>query len=271
MPELPEVETTRRGIEPHLVGERISGVVIRQASLRWQIPAILKTCLKGQTILSVQRRGKYLLVNCGNGHLLLHLGMSGSLRVVLQSVSAGKHDHFDLLLDNGQCLRLRDPRRFGAVLWTTEEPLQHSLLRDLGPEPLADEFTADYLADRAKGRKLAVKLFIMDSKVVVGVGNIYANEALFRAGIHPACEAGSLSRSRWQRLVEAIRQVLEEAILAGGTSMRDFTNAEGSPGYFALQLQVYGKPGQECPQCGRAIQSLRLGQRSTYFCSRCQR
>ena len=149
--------------------------------------------------------------------------------------------------------------------------MQHSLLRDLGPEPLADEFTADYLADRAKGRKLAVKLFIMDSKVVVGVGNIYANEALFRAGIHPACEAGSLSRSRWQRLVEAIRQVLEEAILAGGTSMRDFTNAEGSPGYFALQLQVYGKPGQECPQCGRAIQSLRLGQRSTYFCSRCQR
>jgi len=271
MPELPEVETTRRGIEPHLVRQRVADVVIRQPRLRWPVPASLKSQLPGRTIRAVLRRGKYLLIDCEVGFLLLHLGMSGSLRVISKDVAPGKHDHFDLILDNGQCLRLHDPRRFGAVLWTSEDPLLHPLLAELGPEPLGREFTAEYLLRRAKGRKLAVKLFLMDSKVVVGVGNIYANEALFRAGIRPTCTACSLSLDRWQRLEKTVRQVLEEAILAGGTTMRDFTNAEGSPGYFFLQLRVYGKAGEKCPTCGGTIQTKRLGQRSTYFCGNCQR
>jgi len=271
MPELPEVETTRRGIAPHLQDRTIREVIVRQRQLRWLVPRNLNRLLQGQTIRQIQRRGKYLLLGMDAGSLILHLGMSGSLRILPAETPAEKHDHLDVILDSGQCLRLRDPRRFGAVLWTRDDPLQHKLLKTLGPEPLSDEFTGEYLWQRSRGRKLAIKSFIMDSKIVTGVGNIYANEALYLAGIHPLRAAGRLSRARYNQLVEAIRQVLIAAIRQGGTTLRDFTASDGKPGYFRQQLHVYERDQQPCDQCGRPLHHRVIGQRSSYYCTHCQR
>jgi formamidopyrimidine-DNA glycosylase len=273
MPELPEVETTRRGIAPLLEGKHIKHVVVRQSKLRWPIPRKLDQILQGQRIERVSRRGKYLLVKTENGCLILHLGMSGSLRVVATNEPAGPHDHVDIVLDDGECLRLRDPRRFGAVLWTADDPGKHKLLAALGPEPLADDdsFNGDYLYRKSRGRTRQVRDFIMDSHVVVGVGNIYANEALFRAGIYPRRAAGRISRARYDRLAGAIRDTLSDAIKAGGTTLRDFSDASGAPGYFQQTLNVYGREGESCKQCGATIRRVVSGNRSVFFCPRCQR
>ncbi|HEB94612.1 MAG TPA: bifunctional DNA-formamidopyrimidine glycosylase/DNA-(apurinic or apyrimidinic site) lyase [Gammaproteobacteria bacterium] len=271
MPELPEVETTRRGIAPYIEGERVREVVIRQPRLRWPVPGRLKTALCGQTIDTVCRRAKYLLLKSSAGTVILHLGMSGSLHVVATGTPAGKHDHIDIVFANGCCLRLRDPRRFGAVLWVTGAAETHKLLRGLGPEPLSDAFDTDHLFTTSRARRVSIKAFIMDSKVVVGVGNIYASESLFTAGIHPKTAAGRIGRARYERLVRAIKQVLDKAIEQGGTTLRDFTNSEGKPGYFQQQLQVYGRAGEACLSCRGRIRSLQLGQRNTFYCPQCQR
>ncbi len=270
MPELPEVETTRRGIAPLVEGRRIAALRVRQRQLRWPVPAGLERRLAGQPIGAVRRRAKYLLLETPAGTLILHLGMSGSLRVVPTDAPPGKHDHVDLVLDDGACLRLRDPRRFGAVLFTREAAAAHPLLRELGPEPLGQDFDGEHLYRRSRGRRVAVKSFLMDSRIVVGVGNIYANEALFLAGISPRRAAGRISRVRYARLAEAVRTVLERAIAAGGTTLRDFTAVDGAPGYFRIALNVYDRAGQACPHCGEPIRLLRLGQRSTFYCARCQ-
>ncbi len=270
MPELPEVETTRRGIAPHLTGQRLIGAVVRDARLRWPVPHGLDRRLAGRAVLAVNRRAKYLLLTVEGGTLILHLGMSGSLRLVAAEAPPGKHDHVDLLLSDGRALRLHDPRRFGAVLWTTEEPARHPLLANLGPEPLSESFNGDYLFSRSRGRRGAVKSFIMDAHVVVGVGNIYANEALFLAGIDPRRAAGRIAAARYVRLGTAIRGVLEAAIAEGGTTLRDFVGGDGRPGYFAQSLKVYGRAGEPCTSCGGPVRQLRLGQRSTFFCQQCQ-
>ena len=271
MPELPEVETTLRGILPHTEGHRIVAVVVRQPRLRWPVPDQLATELVGHAIDAVQRRAKYLLLRIGAGHLLLHLGMSGSLRVVEAASPAQPHDHVDIVLDDGNALRLRDPRRFGAVLWCSGDIDHHPLLAQLGPEPLGDDFDGDYLYRLSQGRRTAVKPFLMAQQVVVGVGNIYANEALFVAGIDPARAAGRISRARYRRLAEAIREVLAAAIRAGGTTLRDFRHSDGKPGYFSQELRVYGREGLPCPRCATPLRGLRLGQRATTYCPRCQR
>jgi formamidopyrimidine-DNA glycosylase len=270
MPELPEVETTRRGIAPHLVQRRISALQVRERRLRWPVPEGLERSLPGQRILAVERRAKYLLLRLEHGTLILHLGMSGSLRVLPSATPAEKHDHLDLLLEDGHCLRLRDPRRFGAVLWCAGEPREHPLLRELGPEPLGPGLNGEHLHRSARGRRVAVKNLIMDSRVVVGVGNIYASEALFQARIHPQRPCNRIALARYQRLAEAIRQILRHAIARGGTTLRDFRRADGSPGYFALSLNVYGKAGEPCPACANPIRQRRIGQRSSFFCPRCQ-
>lgn len=269
MPELPEVETTARGIEPHLLGRTVTALHVRQPRLRYPVPAELATIV-GQPLLAVRRRAKYILLDTPLGSAIIHLGMTGRLRVVADVTPLQLHDHLDLQLDDGRQLRYLDPRRFGAWLWTTE-PASHPLLASLGPEPLGDDFDGDYLARRALGRSQAVKAFIMDGKVVVGVGNIYACEALFRAGIRPHTPAAEVSLSRYRRLAEAIKAVLAEAIAQGGTTFRDFVNAEGNPGYFAVALNVYGRGGEPCKVCGGEIQRELLAQRSTFFCKRCQR
>jgi formamidopyrimidine-DNA glycosylase len=271
MPELPEVETTRRGIAPHVEGKRVSKVVVRSGKLRRPVPPELPELLTGRTILRVERRGKYLLLRTDRGSVILHLGMSGHLRIVPAMTAAEKHDHLDIVLENGTALRLTDPRRFGLALWTTGDPLEHPLLAGLGPEPLEEEFDGDYLFQASRGRSLAVKQFIMESRIVAGVGNIYANEALFRAGIHPARPAGRISRIRCHRLAEAAREVLTAAIALGGTTLRDFSDGEGKPGYFRLRLDVYGREGEPCPKCGDSIRQSRQGGRATYFCRKCQR
>lgn len=271
MPELPEVETTRRGIAPHVQGRCVHKVIVREWRLRWPVPDALIAGLNGACIEEVTRRAKYLLLRTARGTALLHLGMSGSLRVLPADTPPRKHDHLDLVLDNGRCLRLTDPRRFGAALWCTDDVHRHALLRDLGPEPLSEDFDADYLCERARGRKAPVKAFIMDAKVVVGVGNIYASESLFLAGIHPQRAAGHISRARMERLVQAIKQVLTEAIAAGGTTLRDFVGSDGRPGYFAQELRVYGRTDEPCPVCGTPIRQITTGQRSTYYCPHCQR
>lgn len=271
MPELPEVETTLRGLTPHLTGKRVAGVVIRQPRLRWPIPADLSERLTGATIHRLQRRAKYLLMDCGTGTLMLHLGMSGSLRILPASTPAEKHDHFDLLLDDGKLMRLRDPRRFGAVLWLEGDPRNHTLLAHLGPEPLEDGFDGDYLHRISRGRTTAIKLFIMDAANVVGVGNIYANEALFRAGIRPTLPAGKLSRPRCNALAETIRTTLAGAITLGGSTLRDFVNASGEPGYFQQSYWVYGRSAETCRRCGTAIRQMRQGQRATFYCPVCQK
>ncbi len=271
MPELPEVETTRRGIAPHVEGRTVTGVTVRQRQLRWPVPKGLGRALKGQTLRKVSRRGKYLLLDFDRGTVILHLGMSGSLRLVPCDTPPGRHDHVDIAFDSGQCLRLTDPRRFGAVLYTRGDPLAHERLARLGPEPLGPDFNGRWLFERSRGRRLPVKAFIMDSKVVVGVGNIYANEALFLAGIHPRRPAGRISAARYDALAKAIREVLTAAIDAGGTTLRDFTRSDGRPGYFARQLRVYGREGEPCPRCGTPIRHEVIAQRSTYYCPRCQR
>ncbi len=269
MPELPEVETTRLGISPHLLGGRISKLVIRQSKLRWPIPEALIANLPGQRIESVERRAKYLLVHTQAGSALLHLGMSGSLRVLDPESSPGKHDHFDWLLDSGRMLRFTDPRRFGSLLWQPPGTT-HALLARLGPEPLGDDFDGDHLWRLSRGRSAAVKTFIMDQAIVVGVGNIYAAEALFAAGINPRRKAGLVSRGRYAHLSEAIKRILGYAIERGGTTLRDFISPDGVPGYFEQELTVYGRAGQPCRNCGTTIRSITLGQRSTFYCPRCQ-
>ncbi|HHX83597.1 MAG TPA: bifunctional DNA-formamidopyrimidine glycosylase/DNA-(apurinic or apyrimidinic site) lyase [Pseudomonadaceae bacterium] len=270
MPELPEVETTRRGIAPWIEGRTVETVTVRQYSLRWPIPDYLGKRLEGQQFLQTGRRGKYLLLETGSGWLLVHLGMSGSLRLVERGSEPGKHDHLDIALDSGKILRFHDPRRFGAVLWLEQAPLSHPLLASLGPEPLSDEFSAGYLYQRARKRSVPIKSFIMDSKVVVGVGNIYANEALFLAGILPTRKAGSISRARVAVLVDRIKAVLARAIQSGGTTLRDFVGGDGKPGYFSQELQVYGRSAQPCRRCQLPLIEIRLGQRSTVYCGKCQ-
>lgn len=271
MPELPEVETTRRGLEPHLAGQRVRDVVVRNARLRMPVVPGLAEILRGKTLGGIARRGKYLLVDCGQGWLILHLGMSGSLRILPAVTPPEKHDHLDLVLENGYCMRLRDPRRFGAVIWTQTDPLRHPLLVRLGVEPLADEFDGRWLYRVTRGKTGSIKQTLMDAHVLVGVGNIYANEALFHAGIRPALKAGRLGRARCERLAHAVREVLCQAIDAGGSSLRDFVDSNGRPGYFQQQYFVYGRDGEPCRQCGAAIRLLRLGQRSSFYCARCQR
>jgi len=270
MPELPEVETTRLGICPHLVGQIISHVTIRNFKLRWPIPANLNKILTRQTVHHITRRAKYLLFHCDNGVLIIHLGMSGRLTVLDNAESIGKHDHVDIFFDNGLVLRFTDPRRFGAILWTDQDIDQHRLLNHLGPEPLSTNFNADYLYPQVNGRNTTIKTFIMDGKNVVGVGNIYANESLFLAGIHPKTRAGKLSQNQCKKLVLAIKDVLEKAIVAGGTTLKDFRKSDGTPGYFAQQLNVYGRQGEQCVHCDNKIEHYKETQRATYYCPQCQ-
>lgn len=271
MPELPEVETTRRGIKPYVVGERVERLVVRNSSLRWPVPQELAQQIQGSQVLELLRRGKYLLFGFSTGTMIIHLGMSGSLRIVPTGQPAGKHDHLDIGFCNGQSLRYTDPRRFGAVLWIAGDPLLHPLLKSLGPEPLSADFDAVYLYQKSRGRTGPIKNFIMNSQVVVGVGNIYANEALFKAGIRPQRAAGKVSLRRMELLVEAIKQVLAQAIEMGGTTLRDFVGGDGKPGYFKQSLCVYGRAGQACVQCASSLIESRLGQRSSVYCPRCQR
>ncbi|MGX2040289.1 bifunctional DNA-formamidopyrimidine glycosylase/DNA-(apurinic or apyrimidinic site) lyase [Methylocaldum sp. MU1018] len=270
MPELPEVETTRRGILPHLIGQTVEATIVREPRLRWPVPADLPERLDRQAIRSIERRGKYILIGTDRGTLIVHLGMSGSLRILDPKSPPGKHDHLDLVLANGTCLRFHDPRRFGCVIWTRDDPSLHPLLAGLGPEPLSEQFDARYLHGKARDRSTTVKAFIMDSRIVVGVGNIYANEALFRAGIDPRRRAGRIALARYEKLVLSIRAVLAEAIEQGGTTLRDFVNENGNPGYFQQTLQIYGRTGAACRRCGAPIRMQRLGQRSTYWCPNCQ-
>lgn len=269
MPELPEVETTRRGIAPLLQGHRIERVTLRRPDLRWPIPAAIRRKLPGQVIDAVERRAKYLLLHTAGGSALLHLGMSGSLRVLDAAVPVRAHDHYDFLLDSGRVLRFTDPRRFGCLLWQPRGRV-HPLLAGLGPEPLSAAFDGDHLWRVSRGRRAAVKLLLMDQAVVVGVGNIYASEALFHAGIHPARAAGRVSRERCAVLAAAVKRILAHAIERGGTTLRDFIAPDGMPGYFEQELAVYGRAGQACRTCGTPIRSAVLGQRSTFWCSRCQ-
>lgn len=272
MPELPEVETTRKGVAPYLKSASINDVIVRQSSLRWPIPDDIADILKQQTIHRINRRAKYILVECDSGTLIIHLGMSGSLRVLKewQDHPVGKHDHVDILLSNGHCLRYTDPRRFGAILWTDQPIDQHKLIAHLGPEPLEESFDAQYLKQQAKTKRCSVKSLIMNGHIVVGVGNIYANESLFLAGIHPKTSAFKLTIKQCQTLTEKIKQVLEKAIQAGGTTLKDFTDSEGKPGYFAQELNVYGRKDESCPLCGDKIKHYKETQRATYYCPSCQ-
>jgi formamidopyrimidine-DNA glycosylase len=274
MPELPEVETTRRGLAPHLQGARVTGVLLRRPDLRWPIPPEVREELPGQRIDAVRRRAKYLLLDTGAGSALLHLGMSGSLRVLPAATMAGPHDHVDIALAAGdgaaRVLRLTDPRRFGCLLWQPPGEV-HPLLAALGPEPLGDAFDGDYLFARSRGRKGPVKAFLMDQRVVVGVGNIYVAEALFAAGVAPLRAAGRISRERYGRIADAIRAVLSRAIVRGGTTLRDFLSPDGAPGYFEQELSAYGRGGEPCPRCGRPLRQATIAQRASVWCGTCQR
>jgi len=274
MPELPEVETTRRGLAPHVEGRIVQGVILRRPDLRWPIPPEIPSLLPGQRISAVRRRAKYLLLDTGVGSALLHLGMSGSLRVLPASTPLDAHDHVDIALAgrgrDERVLRFNDPRRFGCLLWQAPGEV-HELLRDLGPEPLSDAFDGDYLFARSRGRSAPVKSFLMDQRVVVGVGNIYAAEALFAAGISPLRAAGKVSRERYARLADAVKRILAHAIERGGTTLRDFISPDGAPGYFELELAAYGRGGEPCPRCGRPMKEAAIGQRTTVWCGRCQR
>ena len=270
MPELPEVETTRRGLSQHLESRRINKILVRDARLRWPVPDDYAKRFSGVTINGITRRAKYLLWHSAKGTTLVHLGMSGSLRIVPADTPYKKHDHVEWQLEGGDVVRLHDPRRFGCVLWLDDID-DHPLLRDLGPEPLGNAFSGDWLFERSRSRKQAIKNFVMDAKQVVGVGNIYASEALFRAGIHPSRAAGRVSRSRYQALAEAVRAVLTDALAAGGTTLRDFLRNDGEPGYFRQSLNVYGRTDEACNVCGSAIKMRVIGQRSSFFCTSCQR
>jgi formamidopyrimidine-DNA glycosylase len=271
MPELPEVETSRRGIEPHLHNKTITGITIRQHKLRWPIPRNLPKLAKGQKIRDICRRAKYIYLKLDNGSIIIHLGMSGSLRICTAKTPPDKHDHIDITVANNKILRLRDPRKFGCVLWTADDINQHKLIKSLGPEPLDDVFTAEYLHDKAKKRSCSIKSFIMNSHIVVGVGNIYASESLFKAGINPKRKAGNISLARLEKLVTAIKLTLRESIEQGGTTLKDFTSEDGQPGYFAQKLQVYGRAGEPCTVCGHAIKQITQQARSTFYCPKCQR
>ena len=269
MPELPEVETSRRGIEPHITGSEILKVTIRNRSLRWPVSKSVDRNLTDNHVTSVERRAKYLLINTPTGSAILHLGMSGSVFIVNHGTAAGVHDHVDIDFANGKTLRFRDPRRFGSLHWS-RDPLSHKLLKSLGPEPLGDEFDAEYLWQASRGRRVSVKQFIMNANVVVGVGNIYASEALFLASINPRTAAGRISETRYATLVAAIKDVLGKAIRAGGTTLRDFYGGDGEAGYFQQQLEAYGREGEPCRRCDSPITAITQGQRSTYYCKRCQ-
>jgi formamidopyrimidine-DNA glycosylase len=271
MPELPEVETTRRGLAPVVCGATVASVIVRNRALRLPVPRNLARLLAGRRIDSLERRAKYLLFRAGDGTLIVHLGMSGRLWVVAAGTAPEAHDHFDLSLTSGRIVRLRDPRRFGLVLWHAGDPLQHKLLRDIGPEPLSDALNAGWLYRETRGRSGAIKNALMDSHLVAGVGNIYANEALFRARINPKLPARKVGLARYALLVDKIRETLAEAIEAGGSSLRDYVNSEGEAGYFQNRFSVYGRSGEPCFTCQSAIRSLVLGQRSTFYCPRCQR
>lgn len=269
MPELPEVETTRRGIEPLVAGRVIVDLVVREPRLRWPVSPDLPDMIRGQRIEAVQRRGKYLLLPIQQGALILHLGMSGSLRMVAPTEVPARSDHIDLVFDGPLCLRLRDPRRFGCLLWSGE-PHSHPLLRQLGPEPLEGTGQGQHLYRASRGRRRPIRDFLLDGRIIAGIGNIYANEALFRAGIDPRRAAGRISADRYERLAVALRETLTEALAAGGTTLRDFSGGDGRPGYFQQSLQVYGRRDGHCLRCNAAVKSLRLGTRSVFFCPKCQ-
>lgn len=270
MPELPEVETTRRGIEPHIKGKAIKSVAVRQPSLRWPVSPELSQVMTGNRVTGVTRRAKYLLFSTNTGRMMIHLGMSGSLRITDAASVLRKHDHVEFVFEDGTVLRYHDPRRFGSIFWIPEGST-HELLDSLGPEPLSDDFDGNYLYELSRRRKVAIKLFVMNSKVVVGVGNIYANEALYRAGIRPDRLAGRVSRQRYAGLSQEIKEVLASAIASGGTTLRDFVREDGSPGYFKQSLLVYGRGNEPCLNCGVKLQEVRLGNRTTVFCAKCQR
>jgi len=269
MPELPEVETTRLGIAPRITGSKVAGVIVREPRLRWPVSRRLAREIRGATIDAVARRGKYLLLETTAGTALLHLGMSGSLRIVAAGTPPGKHDHVDIVFD-GFALRLTDPRRFGSIHWTRRPPEQHKLLRGLGPEPLGDAFSGEYLYKKSRRRTVAIKPFIMNSRIVVGIGNIYACEALYMAGINPKRAAGRISRKKYELLTEVIREVLNDSIALGGTTLRDFVDSDGKPGWFKLELNIYGRGGEPCSSCRQPIREIRQGQRSTFYCPKCQ-
>ena len=271
MPELPEVETTLQGIKPYLNGKRIKDVIVRNPKLRWPVPSVELMALTGLKVKRVWRRAKYILIDMGDKTILLHLGMSGSLRVLDWGTQPGKHDHLDIILTGGKTLRLNDPRRFGCCLLSQSSEIdQYKLLVKLGPEPLLDEFDGEYLFRRSRNKSVAIKNFIMDGSVVVGVGNIYASESLFKAGIRPTAPARKVSRAKYTLLADSIKDVLVAAIKAGGTTLNDFTQADGNPGYFAQKLEVYGQSGDACGQCGSPIRSKVIGQRNTFYCAGCQ-
>ena len=271
MPELPEVETSRRGIEPYILHKTVTDVVIRQRKLRWPITPTLKSQLTNQVINEVDRRGKYILLRTDVGTVIIHLGMSGSLRILDKNVPAEKHDHIDICFSNSKLLRLRDPRRFGSVLWTRADPLKHKLIAKLGPEPLSDEFTAEYFHQISRNRKVAIKTLLMNSQIVVGVGNIYANESLFSAGINPKRAADKISLKRYQKLIPTIKEILKRSIEQGGTTLKDFTQQDGKPGYFQQTLSVYGRTDEPCPKCHEPIKQITQAQRSTFYCPNCQK
>ncbi len=272
MPELPEVETTRQGISPHIIGKVIKNIIIRQSQLRWPITANIEDHLPRKKLLNIHRRGKYLLLEFTHGHLLIHLGMSGSLRIInTKKDTPQKHDHVDIIFSGNIGLRFHDPRKFGSILWTDENPCSHKLLQHLGPEPLSDDFNAEYLFKASRKRTKDVKTFIMDSHIVVGVGNIYANESLFSAGIKPIKASGKLTRKQCEIWVLDIKKILQRSITQGGTTLRDFVGGDGKPGYFAQQLNVYGRGGEPCPQCHKTLKEIRQAQRSTVYCTQCQK
>ena len=270
MPELPEVETTRRGLARHVVGKKITDVIVRDRRLRRPVPKQLRSKLTGRSLRKLSRRAKYLIFHFDTGTMILHLGMTGSLRILTGDQPAAKHDHVDFVFGNKTCLRFRDPRRFGCILWTKDDPLHHELLRNLGPEPLGAEFTGNYLFAKSRKRTQSIKTFLMDSRILAGVGNIYANEALFAAGIHPGKKAGRITREQCAKLAAAIKNVLKRAIAKGGTTLRDYVNGQGEPGYFRLELKVYDRAGEPCSRCGTLIKTQRHGQRSSFYCPKCQ-
>ena len=269
MPELPEVEVSRLGISPHIEQQKIDKIIVRQQQLRWPVPQDIHQA-EGLIIQGVRRRAKYLLLDTALGSIVLHLGMSGKLHVVSANTPIKKHDHIDIVMTNGLCLRFNDPRRFGACLWQAHGLPELAVFKALGPEPLTDDFDGLHLYQRSRGKSVAVKNFIMDNKVVVGVGNIYANESLFLAGIDPRKSADKVKKKDYLQLAVVIKQVLAKAIEQGGTTLKDFAQADGKPGYFAQELRVYGRQGEPCMNCGHLIQSQTIGQRNTFFCVHCQ-
>ncbi len=270
MPELPEVETTRLGISPHTINETVESVLVRQSSLRWPVPRSLAKKISGKTLLGIERRSKYLLLQFEHGGLIIHLGMSGSLRIVDADLELRKHDHVIIHFSNNKELRFHDPRRFGCVLWQSGDVYSHKLLQSLGPEPLSDKFTPEHLYNLSRKRKVAIKNFIMNANIVVGVGNIYASESLFMSGIRPSRQAGKVTRKEFERLTQNIKRVLAKSIKQGGTTLRDFVNGNGEPGYFKQSLHVYGRENEICTTCDSTIKQVTIGQRSSFYCPACQ-